>query len=566
MSVAVARRSNQEAAAVRPAILTLTLIAVFAVAVRIAWLLWHGTAEITEDGAEYARIAMNIVAGHGYVGLRGTTMFVFPPLYPLAIAAVLPFVHDAAQAGLEVSLLSGAALIFPVYGVAATCYGRRAGYTAAIITAAFPFLVQLSSVVLADSLFLTLATTGTFFLLRAAGGRRVGDAAACGLSFVLAYLTRPEGLLLELLALAVVLAPLGLRSVDRRRVASLVLATAVPFVVLAAPYVVFLSAHAGHLRVEGKSVLNLDIGLRMDRGMSYVVAADAIDDSLNQIGPEIRQDYFFESPGRAHPSLATILAFGAHNLVRHVREIAHVAASRLCGTVLFALLGIAGFIAGPWTRRRAWNQAILVANGLVFAVALASVYHFWDRYFIGFAPLLIVWAANAVDVIARAMATRTGMRRLDLVPAALAGTFLIALVFSMKSSFADDSSTHAEEQAGLWLAQHGGAGARVLSISDQAVFYANGTWFMLPYAPGNDAARRYVLKIHPQFVVLDREFAVERPYVTAWLNSGMPIPGARVVYARSEAGLRSIEIIRLPDGATAMNGRPGPFASKQSDI
>jgi 4-amino-4-deoxy-L-arabinose transferase-like glycosyltransferase len=473
----------------------------------------------------------------------------------LAIAALLPFARDAAQAGLDVSLLSGAALVFPIYGIAAVCYGRRAGYTAAFLTAVLPFLVQLSSVVLADSLFLALATTGTFFLLRTVNEKRNVDAVACGISFVLAYLTRPEGLLLELLALSVIFAALAARSIDRGRLAPLLIAAALPFAVLATPYVVFLSWHAGHLRVEGKSFLNLDIGLRMNSGMSYVVAADAIDDSLAQVGPEIRQDYFFESPGRARPSLTTMLAFGIHNLVRHVREIAHVAASRLCGTVLFALLAIAGFVAGPWSKRRIWNQAVLVACGAVFAIALASVYHFWDRYFIGFAPLLIVWAANGIDAFARAATALSTTRWLRVAPAALAGAFLVVLLFSMRTSFADDASTNAEEQAGLWLAQHGGAGSRILSISDQVVFYANGTWFMLPYAPNDDAARRYVQKLHPDFVVLDRDFAAERPYVSAWLGSAIPVPGAEVVYARAEHGTPSIQIVRLATARTAVSQR-----------
>jgi 4-amino-4-deoxy-L-arabinose transferase-like glycosyltransferase len=545
VSAAVAQRANTESAGVLPATLALSFIALFAIAMRIAWLMWHGPSEITEDGAEYARIALNLLSGHGYVGLRGTTMFVFPPLYPLAIAAIFPLAHNAVQAGLAVSLLSGAALIFPIYGIAATCYGRRAGFTAALLTAVLPFLVQLSSVVLADSLFLTLATAGTFFLLRTANDKRAVDAVACGASFALAYLTRPEGLLLELLALAVIVAAFVPRTTERRRIIPLVLAAALPFAVLASPYVVFLSSHAGHLRVEGKSILNLDIGLRMDRGMSYVVAADAIDDSLAQIGPEIRQDYYFEPAGRTQPPLATILAFGTHNLVRHVREIAHVAASRLCGTVLFALLAIVGFVAGPWSKRRTWNQAILVANGVVFAIALASVYHFWDRYFIGFVPLLIVWAANGIEALTRAATARSTARWLRVAPAALAGAFLVVLVFSMKISFADDATNNAEEQAGLWLAQHGGAGSRILSISDQAPFYADGTWFMLPYAPSDDAARRYVQKIHPDFVVLDREFAAERPYATTWLASGIPIAGAQIVYARSDRGAPSIQIVRV---------------------
>ena len=533
------------------AVTTLFVIAFAALAIRVGWLLWHGLGEIPWDGAEYATLAQNLASGHGYLGLRRATLFVFPPFYSLTIAALLPLTGDAVRAGVAVSLLSGAALVFPLYGIASIVYGRRAGYAAAVLAAVLPFAVQLSTAVLADMLFLTLAATGTYFLLRTVEARRYADAVAVGVAFGLAYLTRPEGLLFEVLAVGVVLALAFSRSVKPRRVALLVLVTALPFAALAAPYVAFLSAHAGHLRVEGKSLLNLDIGLRMDRGLSYAVAADAIDDHLNVIGPELQGDYYFEPAGRKAPSLSTILAFGLKNTVRHVPEIAHVAASRLCGTLVLLGLALFGFVAGPWNRRRVCNQAILVAYGVVITVALASVFHFWERYFVGYVPLLVVWAANGIAVIARALTRSASVRRARNVPVAVTALFLIALLFSTKAGFTDDAgSSIAERQAGTWLAQHGGRGASILSISDQAVYYAGGVWSMLPWAPNDDAALRYVRKLRPDFIVLDRGYASERPYVIAWMRSGIPNSGARVLYTVAEGGAPAVEVLRWDDART----------------
>lgn len=543
MSVAGARRIDTPAAGLST-IAVLSGVALFALIVRVGWLLWHGPSEITWDGADYARAAANLIAGHGYVGIRGTTMFVFPPLYPLTIAALLPLSSDAEHAGLNVSLLSGAAFVFPIFGIAATLYGRRVGMTAAVIAACLPFAVQLSTVVLADMLFLTLAATGIHYLLRVTAERRIADAIACGVSLALAYLARPEGVLFWCLAIAVALAPVVVRPAEWRRNTGLALAIIVPFAALAAPYVTFLSVNAGHLRIEGKSLLNLDIGLRMQRGMSYTVAADAIDGNLVQVGPELAQDYYFEPAGRARPDMRTVLAFGMQNMVRHVREITHVATSRLCGTVLLLLLAAFGFVAGPWTRRRASGQAILLAYGVIVAVSLGSVYHFWDRYFVGFVPLLIVWAANGVDAVVRMPRARLALPWVNLAAPALAGVFLIALLFSNKARFLDDAASLAERDAGMWLSQHGGAGARILSISDQAVFYAAGTWSMLPYAPDAGAALRYVQKEQPNFVVLDGDYANERPYIIAWLTSGIPDARARRVYAGSEPGVAPIAIVQ----------------------
>ncbi len=411
MRAATAERAHARAEGGVSTLAVLLGIALFAVAIRLAWLVWHGPSEITWDGAEYARIAANLIAGHGYVGLRGTTMFVFPPLYPLAIAALLPLAHDVAQAGLDVSLLSGAAFVLPMYGITASCYGRKAGYAAALLAAVLPFAVQLSTVVLADMLFLTLAATGMHFLLRIVNGGRTAEAVACSVAFALAYLTRPEGVLLWGLAAGVVLVRFAPRRAGRQRGAVLMLALVLPFLVLSAPYVAFLTSHAGHIRIEGKSLLNLDIGLRMDRGMSYTVAADGIDRNLKQVGPELDQAYYFEPRDRVKPAFGTVARFGAQNLIRHIREIAHVIISPLCGSVVFCVLAAVGFFAGSWSRRRVWNQAILVAYGAVIAIALASVFHFWDRYFVGFVPLLIAWAANGIAVAETAIARRGVLAR-----------------------------------------------------------------------------------------------------------------------------------------------------------
>jgi 4-amino-4-deoxy-L-arabinose transferase-like glycosyltransferase len=514
---------------------TLFCIAIAAMALRIGWLFWHGPGEVGWDGAEYARLATSLFSGHGYVGLRGTTQFVFPPFYSLTIAALLPFTGDALRAGVAVSLISGTALIFPAYGIASLVYGMRAGYAAAVMAAVLPFAVQLSTVVLADMLFLTLVTTGMYLLLRTVVSRRYADAALAGVAFGLAYLTRPEGLLLELLAVGVVLVLALTRVVKPQRAALLALAVILPFAILAAPYVAFLSSHAGHLRVEGKSVLNLDIGLRMDRGLSYTVAADAIDENLHVTGPELAQDYYFEPAGRVAPSLSTIVTFGLKNTLRHLREIGHVAFSRLCGSVLLVALAIVGFAAGPWDGRRVRLQLLLVGYGLVITLALASVFHFWDRYFVGYVPLLIVWSANGVAVLTRLLPRAGGWAR--IAPLALTALVLVAFLFSTKTGFTDDDGRSvAERQAGSWLAQHGGENARIASISDQAVYYAKGIWFMLPWAPSDDAALRYVRGQTPDFIVLDRDDASERPYVIAWMKSGVPDARARVVYSVADDG------------------------------
>jgi 4-amino-4-deoxy-L-arabinose transferase-like glycosyltransferase len=523
-----AERANAATDRVRSLAL-LGALAFFALLVRTAWLSWHGPSEITWDGAEYARLAQNLVSGHGYVGMRGHTLFLFPPLYSLAIAALLPLTGDAERAGLAVSLLAGAGFTVAMYALGTNTYGRRVGVAAGLLAALLPFAVQLSTVVLADALFLALMTGGLALLVRVVREHRLLDAVGCGALFGCAYLTRPEGLLFAATAILCVLALGALRP----RALQLALALALPFCVLAAPYAAFLSAHAGHIRLEGKSLINLDIGLRMAAGMSYTEAADAIDPQLRQVGPELADDYYFEPVGRHVPSTATVLAFGATNSVRHLSEIAHVLRARLCGTIIFALLALIGIIAPPWNRRRAMLEIVLWAYAITAFVSLGSVYHFWDRYAVSFIPLLVLWAARATSLMGRNL------------PTALTAILLLGVLFSTRERFTDDSSSLTEMVAGTrLLAVHAPVDARILSISDQSVYYARGTWSMLPYAPDASVALRYVAKVRPDYIVLDREYAIERPYVSAWLDHGIPDRRAVLVQTVGGTGTTTVAIYR----------------------
>jgi 4-amino-4-deoxy-L-arabinose transferase-like glycosyltransferase len=525
-----------------------------ALAVRLLWLFHHGVGEITWDGAEYARIATSLASGHGYLGIRGPTNFVFPPFYSLTIAALLPLTGDAERAGLVVSLISGALFVLPVYALTTAVFSRRTGIFAASIAAVFPFAIELSTVVLADMLFLALITTALAFLVRTVQALNVRDAAVCGLACGLAYLTRPEGLLVEALAVAAILcAALVARS--GRRLPALGLALILPFAVVAAPYIVFLSSSAGHVRIEGKSMLNLDIGMRMQSGMSYAIAADAIDRNLNEVGPELRRDYYFEPRDRKQIPTAQIAAFAVQNTLRHTKDIVKIGISPLCGTFVFAIFAAVGLFAGPWTRKRITGQAILLAYAVVVVVSLASVYQFWDRYFVGFVPLWIVFGARGIDAATLRLRLRAPalMQLRFAVP--VTALFLGVCAFSTHTGYNDNSTTIVEKTAGEWLAAHGTPGDRVLGISDQSVYYARDVWSMLPWSPDNATALRYLKRLAPQYVVLNREYASERPYVLDWLASGIPDRGAEPVYTLRQNGVPVFTIVRW-HGAEEAKRRP----------
>src|SRR5271157_2566192 len=106
---------------------TLIVVAVIVAALlRIAWALRHGLV-LDQEGVEYARIAENLLAGRGYVGiLNNGTQLNFAPLYPLMIAALSLVVRNSELAARLTCIAFGATLVIPMFKIADRLYGRRA--------------------------------------------------------------------------------------------------------------------------------------------------------------------------------------------------------------------------------------------------------------------------------------------------------------------------------------------------------------------------------------------------------------------------------------------------------
>lgn len=529
------------------------VLALCALAVRIVWLLVQGSGPITWDGAEYARTGANILHGLGFVGMHGTTMFTFPPLYPLAIAAMMLVTRHAETAGIAVSLVAGAALVFPVYGLAALVYGRRAALVAGTIVACLPFAVDLSVVVLSDSLFTVLAASALYTLVRSFrdGSWRFG--ACSGALFALSYLTRPEGLVLGGAGLLALVCAFALLPILRRRLVYCGAAYVFALAIVASPYVVFLSTNAHALRFEAKSAVNATIAAGMRSGLTYVQAADGIGNDLQEIGPELDAKGYFVDASVRPIAFGERLSLVASNALRRLVDVPRKLISKPYGTPILALLAIVGLLAGPWRAQRIVDTLALLGYGGALFVSLTSVYHFWDRYAFGFTPLLAVWGGHGVDVVVRALLARVrrlSPQRISAVDAAFASVLalgFLTILASLHGWFKDavnDAGTPTERTIGTWIASNDAAPGQILTVSDQSVFYANGTWAMLPYVPRDALALRYVRKKNPRYLVLNRDQAAERPYIAAWLSHGVPDARARLVHVVGDPGHPDAAIYR----------------------
>ena len=176
----------------------LTILVVLAVALRV-WQVWH-TEVTSRDSIGFIRIAWQLEHEDWRKVLPNSSQH---PLYPLAVlAASAPVLHwyggDLAVAmQLSAQLASCVAsvlLVVPMFYLGRELFDRRTAFWAAVLFQCLPATGKMMADGLSEPLFLLCVSTGLLFAVR---GLRTGSALAlalAGLASGLAYLTRPEGL------------------------------------------------------------------------------------------------------------------------------------------------------------------------------------------------------------------------------------------------------------------------------------------------------------------------------------------------------------------------------------
>jgi hypothetical protein len=158
----------------------------------------------THDSGYIAIVAGNLAAGRGFVNDAHWLVFLQPeslpvpyhnanPLYPTVVAALMVAGCDAVWAGLAVSAVASGLLFAAVFVLAGTCADhiwQRVALAAAVTF--FPPVFHDSFHMLPDALCTALLAWSAVCLFRRPGA---GGAAAAGLLFGLAWLTRASAVL-----------------------------------------------------------------------------------------------------------------------------------------------------------------------------------------------------------------------------------------------------------------------------------------------------------------------------------------------------------------------------------
>ena len=498
----------------------LLAILLVALVLRLGWLAFF-TEAINGEAAEYARIAENLAAGRGYVGIatEGRELML-PPLYPLLIVAGSVLTGDFYHAAELICLAAGVLALLPLFGVARDLYGDEVAYLAVGMAALHPVLIRLSATTWIESLYIALTLSGIYWVNHAQFFFRDRYWLLAGAFVGLAYLTRPEAILF---AFMIVTLQVLLHQSRSLVIARQVLLLAGSFVAVVAPYIIFLSLSTGELRVEGKTIVNNELGRRLLSGAESERAAYEVAENLEEKGVWMRSNAdIARSSGSANYGMTVrlMLSRGIRNVVKVVKAFA---TEPFLGAPLILPLALLGLSRGAWTPARARGELVLLLAASGTLIALTTLIHYSSaRFYFPLIPLLVLWAAKGISELMGLARTR----RLGFDGQAVGALAFLALV-SLFAFGADDTRVFEADtgplnreirSAGAWLAARQGP-KTVMDVGTTLAFHAGAKYVPMPYCDSRTALR-YAEKKHVDFIVV-RSRGSSRPYLQEWRTTAI---------------------------------------------
>jgi 4-amino-4-deoxy-L-arabinose transferase-like glycosyltransferase len=566
---------EEGARASRPLLLTLGLLLLASLVVRIVALKIWGIGAVD---AGYVRLAENLVKGRGYVGIMGPGLDLnTPPFLPLLISGA-SFLTGGCEQGLRfASVLFGAFLPLPVFGIALQIFGRRTALIAAAFAILHPLLVNLSIAQLPEGIYATLLLSAVYLVLRALNRPSIAAWLWVGVGFGLAYLDRPEAFAPLLIAAFFALtATAGSLSIRCKRTAVALLA----FAALALPEVMFIYKATGKVRLDAKSALVFALSSRVLAAQAHSSqdrrslteledepssqpnienwqpwqekwASAAIDASLKPTGVFMRPaaDVIRES----HITLTELFRIVGAGMRRNTPMFLEQLSSKWFGAPFLTALAVLGAFRRPWPRPLASRRLFVLLVPLTSVVATFSALWTYPRFYFVLVPFLLIWAANGLVEIGlwvRASSAFVQWRWLNrrlfqyVVPGLIG---LITVVYPVRAvralyEFSQSSSIQIEKEVGLWIGQQQD---RPVTIMDQILplaFYAVAQLQPAPYC-NSDAALRFLDAAKVDYVIL-RRGEVYTKYYEDWLAHGIPDPRAQLVFVSSSAPTDQIFVYR----------------------
>ena len=483
----------------------LLLVVGLALIVRLARLVF--LAPVVEvEGSEYGRIAENLLAGNGYVGLIEGPELMLPPLFPVAIAAMSWLTGaDVVLAGRLVSLLAGLVTIVALYLIGMRCGGRRVALWTGLCAATLPGLVLSSTAVFSEGLLVAGLSLATLFFMIAVQNRTAVPGLLAGLCFGLAYLTRIESIGIAPVAVLLLLVkrPEGRKRSGRLAAAALVLG----FLIAALPYPVYLENATGRLGFAGKSQRVFATIERFSQGMKLPEANYALGAQGELEGPWLTPNEHYEGASLVEivgRSPGPITSYLFDNVVRTTWML-------VSGKGVLSLFFLVAFVLAwraPGRSQQVRALDLFLLWLCLYVCAVASVYKVLLRYVIPLAIPAAVWGTRGLF---EAMRRRSHWRQLVTPQRVLVAGMALLILSTCRGFFtgfaefdeANREPNSAVLELGAWLRNQADEDAIVMASDSRVPFYGGRQWIPLPVTRDVETLRAYARTTGARYISLE---------------------------------------------------------------
>ena len=501
------------------------------------------------DEPAYLLLGYNLLAGNGFT-YTGYPELHYSPLYPVIAGLFYLVTGDFATASNLVYALCGGLLLFPIFAMARRIYGVKTAWLATVLMAVFPALTVnvLYWGTLTEPLYLFLLYGGLVLLLRGLENGRFGIFAGAGAFLGLAYLTRPEAVVY--VVVFVIFAWIWLWKGVKCGIAKTwcVLGSfALPFVLLAVPYIWYLHVHTGHWMVSGK----------------LAVVWEQASNSEQMVFDRLtgRGEIAWVAPDRFQTNMVHTVLTDPGGILRRVIKNGRIFKDQFFNRFSFwwglTPLVVLALFNQPWDPRRARYEAFLITT--VFVVMLTFLpFFFRERMFAPTYPVLLIWTARGAlqlgcwlqNTVAawhkQSIHNRYLKLALGWLPAGMVlGFMILNIPLSAQASIA--STVFGEKEAGLWLKAHTPAESKVLTKELGVALYADRRWVPWPntgwshflqYARAHRVSYLVVpdvtLKYWPEIANALQKGTPELQLVASFEESRMPRQVRTLVYRFSD--------------------------------
>ena len=450
---------------------------------------WHQTSVLFNDGPIFLALADALRAGR----VADVLAHPFHPLYPAAIAALQATTGLTAESAAVAGSIFGGLLAIAAVGVAVGhAFDRALGWLAAWTVALHPWAVDFSSDVMSDGLYAGLFLVGFAGIVSWHARPTFAAAMLAGGATALAYLTRPEGLGLLVVAAAVGALAAWRRPGERRRLLATGGVGLLVLGALAVPFVIGLSEVSGDLALTRKKTVE---GLAAGQPTVPIPAPPAphVNGATSSHG---KRPVLASTDPLPLPRSSERVGERAYDLPPRSVIGALEAASRALRTALaafryevalFAVLGVFALRG----RVRLDREALFVLPALLYTGLLVLLV--WGAGYVARRHALAAWlplvayaalgwrhvAERSFDrALGRASEARSGRGASRAVVAALVAVLVVVWgARDLRPRRLDRAPVRA---AAEWVAAHAGEGRAVAAQKLRVAYYARGRHVPLP--------------------------------------------------------------------------------------